>query len=138
MKRTADEMMDQGWEDEQMGGKDEQHVNKDGDIELTMEQQVLSTLYATETTISPATHLTDITDVTRGILIDWLCSVCDEYQMNAFTYFLAIQLVDRYLALKPVVRADLQLLGKPFSPSTCGTFSAGKKLNQKITLTICP
>jgi hypothetical protein len=109
MKRTADEMMEG---DEQMnsGGKDEQHVNREAD--LTMEEQVLATLYATETTISPATHLTDITDVTRGILIDWLCSVIDEYHMNAFTYFLAIQLVDRYLALKPVVRADLQLLGK--------------------------
>jgi len=47
----------------------------------------------------------------RGILVDWLVDVHKKYKLRAETLFLAVQLIDRYLEIKVVPRAQLQLVG---------------------------
>lgn len=53
----------------------------------------------------------DINGRMRAILIDWLVEVHMKYRLRNETLFLAINLLDRYLALEPVVRQRLQLVG---------------------------
>jgi len=47
----------------------------------------------------------------RGILVDWLVSVQQKYKLKDETVFLAVSLIDRYLALKATARQRLQLVG---------------------------
>lgn len=53
----------------------------------------------------------DLNEKMRAILIDWLVEVCDEWQLEGEVFFLAVNYLDRYLALKPTVRSRLQLAG---------------------------
>lgn len=49
----------------------------------------------------------------RGILVDWLIEVGEEYRLDGETVFLCIHYVDRYLSKlrDPLTRGKLQLLG---------------------------
>ena len=47
----------------------------------------------------------------RGILVDWLIEVADEYQLLPDTLFAAVNYVDRCLEKVNVSRRSLQLLG---------------------------
>jgi hypothetical protein len=47
----------------------------------------------------------------RAILIDWLWSVWSKFALHFETMFLAVQLIDRYLAKRPCARRELQLVG---------------------------
>jgi hypothetical protein len=48
----------------------------------------------------------------RSILLDWIMDVCESYKMHRETLYLAIDYVDRYLAIqKDVPKAHLQLIG---------------------------
>jgi len=47
----------------------------------------------------------------RAILLDWLFDVHLRHRMRTETFFLAVNITDRYLALKQVPRRRLQLLG---------------------------
>lgn len=47
----------------------------------------------------------------RGILVDWLVEVAEEYKLVSDTLFLCISYVDRFLSSKVVNRQKLQLLG---------------------------
>jgi len=47
----------------------------------------------------------------RTLLVDWLITVHRKFKLSQATYFLAINMVDRYLAQKQVQKASLQLLG---------------------------
>ncbi|KAI3838226.1 hypothetical protein MKX03_025934 [Papaver bracteatum] len=47
----------------------------------------------------------------RVILVDWLIEVHHRIQLSPETLYLTIQVVDRYLALKPVLKTELQLVG---------------------------
>jgi len=53
----------------------------------------------------------DINENMRAVLIDWLVEVADEFQFHPETLFLCINYVDRYLAIQPVAKSKLQLLG---------------------------
>lgn len=53
----------------------------------------------------------DINGNMRAILIDWLVEVHVKYQLGVPTLFLAVSLIDRYLARMPVMRGRLQLVG---------------------------
>ncbi|KAJ0679688.1 putative cyclin domain-containing protein [Helianthus annuus] len=53
----------------------------------------------------------DITDRMRGILIDWLIEVHYKFELMEETLYLTVNLVDRFLARRPVVRKNLQLVG---------------------------
>lgn len=53
----------------------------------------------------------DINGKMRAILVDWLVEVHMKYRLRPETLFLAVNLIDRYMSLLPVLRRRLQLLG---------------------------
>ncbi|XAR61546.1 hypothetical protein NMG60_11016000 [Bertholletia excelsa] len=53
----------------------------------------------------------DINERMRGILIDWLIEVHYKFELMEETLYLTVNLIDRFLALQPVVRKKLQLVG---------------------------
>ncbi|KAK1438258.1 hypothetical protein QVD17_04064 [Tagetes erecta] len=53
----------------------------------------------------------EITQEMRGILIDWLVEVCEEYGLASETFYLTVALIDIYLSKKCVGKRRLQLLG---------------------------
>jgi len=54
---------------------------------------------------------TDINSRMRVVLVDWLIDVHRKFKLCRATYFLAINMVDRYLSAKTTKRSKLQLLG---------------------------
>lgn len=54
---------------------------------------------------------TDIKESMRCILIDWLISLQNKFFFNTKTLFLTVNLIDRYLSKKPILRTRFQLLG---------------------------
>lgn len=53
----------------------------------------------------------DINPTMRGILVDWLVEVAEEYKLVPDTLYLTISYIDRYLSSHVVTRQKLQLLG---------------------------
>uniref|UniRef100_A0A7S0L6B3 Cyclin N-terminal domain-containing protein n=1 Tax=Coccolithus braarudii TaxID=221442 RepID=A0A7S0L6B3_9EUKA len=53
----------------------------------------------------------DINSTMRGILIDWLVEVAEEYKLEAETLHLSVNYIDRFLSHVPVARSKLQLVG---------------------------
>ena len=53
----------------------------------------------------------DINEKMRAILIDWLIEVHDKFDLIGETLFLTVNLIDRFLSQKTVVRKKLQLVG---------------------------
>lgn len=53
----------------------------------------------------------DVNSNMRGILVDWLVEVAEEYKLVSDTLYLTISYVDRYLSLNSLNRHKLQLLG---------------------------
>ncbi|EEF52862.1 cyclin-B2-3 isoform X2 [Ricinus communis] len=53
----------------------------------------------------------DINERMRGILIDWLIEVHYKFELMDETLYLTVNLIDRFLAVHPVVRKKLQLVG---------------------------
>ncbi|EXC04822.1 hypothetical protein L484_010245 [Morus notabilis] len=53
----------------------------------------------------------DITPSMRGILIDWLVEVAEEYKLLSDTVYLTVLYMDRFLSLNALSRQKLQLLG---------------------------
>ncbi|KAL5729425.1 hypothetical protein ACHQM5_002380 [Ranunculus cassubicifolius] len=53
----------------------------------------------------------DITESMRGILVDWLVEVSEEYKLTSDTLYLSIYLIDCFLSLNYIERQRLQLLG---------------------------
>ncbi|XP_038715611.1 cyclin-B2-4-like isoform X1 [Tripterygium wilfordii] len=53
----------------------------------------------------------DINERMRGILIDWLIEVHYKFELMEETLYLTINLIDRFLAVQPMVRKKLQLVG---------------------------
>ncbi|KAL2584078.1 hypothetical protein AAZV13_14G109500 [Glycine max] len=53
----------------------------------------------------------DITPSMRGILIDWLVEVSEEYKLVPDTLYLTVNLIDRFLSQSLVQKQRLQLLG---------------------------
>lgn len=54
---------------------------------------------------------TEINEKMRLILVDWLVDVCLKFKVHAETFFLAVDLMDRYLAATKTTRSHLQLVG---------------------------
>jgi cyclin A len=52
-----------------------------------------------------------ITADMRGILVDWLVEVGEEYRLSSETLYLAINYVDRYLSVARIEKSQLQLVG---------------------------
>ena len=55
------------------------------------------------------TNQTDIKESMRCILIDWLISLQNKFFSNIKTLFLTVNLIDRYLSKKPILRTRFQL-----------------------------
>ncbi|KAE9589011.1 putative cyclin [Lupinus albus] len=53
----------------------------------------------------------DITPGMRGILVDWLVEVAEEYNLVPDTLYLTVNLIDRFLSASLIQRQRLQLLG---------------------------
>lgn len=53
----------------------------------------------------------DINPTMRGILIDWLVEVAEEYKLVPDTLYLTVSYIDRFLSSNVVTRQRLQLLG---------------------------
>ncbi|KAK4404727.1 G2/mitotic-specific cyclin-1 [Sesamum angolense] len=53
----------------------------------------------------------EINEKMRAILIDWLIQVHHKFELNPETFYLTINIVDRYLAAKTTSRRELQLVG---------------------------
>ncbi|KAF3447210.1 hypothetical protein FNV43_RR12390 [Rhamnella rubrinervis] len=53
----------------------------------------------------------DITPSMRGILIDWLVEVSEEYKLVPDTLYLTVNLIDRFLSHNYIEKQRLQLLG---------------------------
>ncbi|XP_009627918.1 putative cyclin-A3-1 [Nicotiana tomentosiformis] len=53
----------------------------------------------------------DVTANMRGVLVDWLVEVAEEYKLLSDTLYLAVAYIDRYLSIKVIPRQRLQLLG---------------------------
>ncbi|XP_062098876.1 putative cyclin-A3-1 [Humulus lupulus] len=47
----------------------------------------------------------------RGVLVDWLVEVVEEYKLGSETLYLSISYIDRFLSLNAIARHRLQLLG---------------------------
>lgn len=53
----------------------------------------------------------DISANMRGILVDWLVEVAEEYKLLPDTLYLSISYIDRFLSANVINRQKLQLLG---------------------------
>ena len=53
----------------------------------------------------------DLNEKMRAILIDWLIEVHDKFDLMNETLFLTVNLIDRFLSKKAVLRKKLQLVG---------------------------
>ena len=53
----------------------------------------------------------DINEKMRGILIDWLVEVHLKFKLLTETLFLTVNLIDRFLEFKQILRNKLQLVG---------------------------
>ncbi|XP_057429658.1 putative cyclin-A3-1 [Lotus japonicus] len=53
----------------------------------------------------------EVTENMRGILVDWLVEVAEEYKLLSESLFLSVSYVDRFLSINPVKKGRLQLLG---------------------------
>ena len=94
----------------------------------------------------------DINPVMRGILVDWLGEVAEEYKLSAENLYLSTNYVDRFLSVMPVLRGRLQLVGvtcmliaskyeEIFAPQvedfvyiTDSTYSASEVLHMEVTV----
>lgn len=54
---------------------------------------------------------TEINEKMRTILIDWIVDVHLKFKLHEESFFLAVDLIDRYLAVSKVSRSQLQLVG---------------------------
>lgn len=77
--------------------------------------EVFSQLFRDEAALLPRPNYmeeqADINGKMRGILVDWLVEVHMKYRLRPETLFLAVNIIDRYLSLRAMVRKRLQLLG---------------------------
>ncbi|XP_009367380.2 putative cyclin-A3-1 [Pyrus x bretschneideri] len=53
----------------------------------------------------------DVTANMRGVLVDWLVDVAEEYKLLSNTLFLTVMYIDRFLSMNVLNRKRLQLLG---------------------------
>ncbi|KAL6504336.1 putative cyclin-A3-1 [Orobanche gracilis] len=53
----------------------------------------------------------DVNANMRGVLVDWLVEVAEEYKLLSDTLYLAVSYVDRFLSMNAINRQRLQLLG---------------------------
>jgi len=53
----------------------------------------------------------EVTPQMRGILIDWLVEVSEETNLTSDVLYLAKNYLDRFMAVEPLLRGEVQLAG---------------------------
>lgn len=53
----------------------------------------------------------DVNANMRGVLVDWLVEVADEFKLLPDTLYLSVAYVDKYLSINVITKKKLQLLG---------------------------
>jgi len=53
----------------------------------------------------------DVNASMRGVLVDWLVEVAEEYKLVSDTLYFSVSYIDRFLSLNDLTRQKLQLLG---------------------------
>lgn len=53
----------------------------------------------------------DVNANMRGVLVDWMVEVAEEYKLVSDTLYFSVSYIDRFLSLKLLSRQKLQLLG---------------------------
>jgi len=53
----------------------------------------------------------DVDDNMRGVVVDWLVEVAEEYELVSDTLYFCVAYIDRFLSLNVISRQRLQLLG---------------------------
>ncbi|PON67557.1 Cyclin [Parasponia andersonii] len=53
----------------------------------------------------------EINEQMRAILVDWLVEVHTKFELSPETFYLTINIIDRFLAVKTISRRELQLVG---------------------------
>ncbi|KAA0712108.1 G2/mitotic-specific cyclin-B3 [Triplophysa tibetana] len=53
----------------------------------------------------------DLTQDMRGVLVDWMVEVQENFELNHETLYLAVKITDHYLSVDVVMRESLQLIG---------------------------
>ncbi len=79
-------------------------------------EEIYSYLLSAEQRARPSSNYmerrqTDINPTMRGILIDWLVEVAEEYKLLPDTLYLAVDYIDCVLSRVPIMRNKLQLVG---------------------------
>lgn len=57
------------------------------------------------------TRQTEVTEKMRAIVVDWLIDVAIKFRLRQGTFYLSVDIMDRYLSVAATTRAKLQLVG---------------------------
>ncbi|XP_010464862.1 PREDICTED: cyclin-B1-3-like [Camelina sativa] len=90
-------------------------VDKDNDLAAVEYVEDIYTFYKeVENESKPLMYMhtqPEINEKMRSILIDWLVEVHVKFELSPETLYLTVNIIDRFLSLKPVPRRELQLVG---------------------------
>ncbi|KAG2315522.1 hypothetical protein Bca52824_018644 [Brassica carinata] len=90
-------------------------VDKDNDLAAVEYVEDIYTFYKqVENESKPQMYMEtqpEINEKMRSILIDWLVDVHAKLDLSPETLYLTVNIIDRFLSLKPLPRRELQLLG---------------------------
>ncbi|XP_010486814.1 PREDICTED: cyclin-B1-3-like [Camelina sativa] len=90
-------------------------VDKDNDLAAVEYVEDIYTFYKeVENESKPLMYMhtqPEIYEKMRSILIDWLVEVHVKFDLSPETLYLTVNIIDRFLSLKPVPRRELQLVG---------------------------
>ncbi|KAL5144970.1 Cyclin-A2-2 [Glycine soja] len=89
---------------------------KDSQVWSSYAPDIYSNIQVTELQRKPVANYMDklqkdINPTMRGILVDWLVEVSEEYKLVPDTLYLTVNLIDRYLSTRLIQKQRLQLLG---------------------------
>ena len=91
------------------------HLSKWVDFSTSLEEDYMQTLFQTESAKCVQhgfiSRQPEVTADMRATLVDWMGDVANWVPLNEETLFLAVNYVDRYLSVRGVRKANLQLLG---------------------------
>ena len=82
-----------------------------------------------QTPVSSIPKQTEIKQNMLIILFDWLVEVSKMFKLNKYTFFLAQILLDKYMAVKQIKKAELQLYG-------CAALNNAAKMIEVFAMTI--
>ena len=98
-----------------------------------LNEGVMGSLYATETKYQPPMdfldHQLEINAGTRLAVVNWLVMVCDKEEFSDEAFFLAVNVMDRFLVREQVPRLELPLV------ALAAAFIAGKYTD--LELPVC-